>query len=94
MVRSALEITSAQHTKDIDKIATSMERMITSIDGLRDDMSQRSERYLQAMNDHQVEDSNRFGKLETKMALYVGMGMCFAAFARDIIIGINSVVSH
>lgn len=94
MPKTALEAIVYQHTKDLDKIGSSMDRMVSSMEGLRDDMADRSERYIKLQTDHALEDSQRFGRLETKLAMYVGIGMCFAAFAKDIIAGIASTVGH
>jgi hypothetical protein len=84
---TALEVRIDGHEKQIDKIGESMDKMVEAMEGLRTDMAERGADYFKAMNDHAIEDSNRFGKLESKVALYVGMGMCFAAFAPDIIKG-------
>lgn len=94
MAKTALEVIVDQHTKDIDRIGDGMEQMIAGINGLREDMSERSERYIKIQTDHALEDSQRFGKLEAKMALYIGVGMCFATFAKDIITGIATTVGH
>lgn len=94
MPKTSLETTVEQHTKDIDKIGDGMEKMVEAMEGLREDMADRSADYLKAMNDHALEDSNRFGKLETKMALYIGIGTCFAAFAKDIFTGVSSAMGH
>lgn len=92
--KNATEIRLDQHDAALDKIGESMQAMVIATQGLRQDMTDRAEKYLEAMNTHALEDSTRFGKLETKMALYVGMGMCFAAFAPDIIKGVSAAVGH
>lgn len=91
MTKTALEVIVERNTKDLNDITSNMQRMVEGIEGLRDDMAERSERYIKLQTDHALEDSNRFGRLETKLALYVGMGMVFAAFAKDIITGIVAV---
>lgn len=88
MAKTALEVIVEQHTKDIDRIGDGMEQMVAGINGLREDMAERGDRYIKIQTDHALEDSQRFGRLEAKIALYIGIGMCFAAFAKDIIAGI------
>lgn len=94
MIKTGMEITVAQHAKDINRIGVGMDKMVNSMDGLRKDLNECGASALKMMNAHAIEDSNRFGRLETKLALYVGAGMCFVAFAKDIVIGVSSSLGH
>lgn len=103
--KTVIELQVAQNTKDIDNIGVTMEKMLEAIQGLRDDMSERSEKMIKMLadqnstlikngTDHEIMDIKRFSDINTRIAYYVGGGAAIYAIIALTVGGLDLYIRH